>query len=80
MDVFDKEKRSWIMSRVRGRDTKPELAVRSLPKRLRALKKHLNLLGQKKLLSFRWNLYYLSREVIGGAVLVLILLGRDGRS
>lgn len=40
--------------------------VKSTPKRLRALKKHLNLLGQKKLLSFRWNLYYLSREVWWG--------------
>jgi len=29
-DVFDSAKRSWVMSRVRGRDTKPELLVRSL--------------------------------------------------
>ena len=29
-DVFSKEKRSWIMSRVKGRDTKPEILVRSL--------------------------------------------------
>jgi len=29
-DVFSEEKRSWIMSRVKGRDTRPELAVRSL--------------------------------------------------
>lgn len=28
MDVFDKEKRSAVMARVRDRDTKPELAVR----------------------------------------------------
>jgi DNA mismatch endonuclease (patch repair protein) len=28
-DVFSKEKRSWIMSRVKGRDTKPEMLVRS---------------------------------------------------
>jgi len=28
-DVFSKEKRSWIMSRVKGRDTKPEIIVRS---------------------------------------------------
>lgn len=28
-DVFDPEKRSWIMSRVRGKDTKPERIVRS---------------------------------------------------
>ena len=28
-DVFPKEKRSWIMSRVKGRDTKPEILVRS---------------------------------------------------
>ncbi len=29
-DVFDKIKRSWIMSRVGGRDTAPEKAVRTL--------------------------------------------------
>lgn len=29
-DVFSKEKRSWVMSRIRGRDTKPELQVRSM--------------------------------------------------
>jgi len=29
-DVFAREKRSWIMSRVGGKDTKPELVVRSL--------------------------------------------------
>ena len=29
-DVFSNEKRSWIMSRVKGRDTKPELLVRSI--------------------------------------------------
>ena len=29
MDVFSKEKRSEIMSRVRGKDTKPEKIVRS---------------------------------------------------
>jgi len=28
-DVFSKGKRSWIMSRVKGRDTKPEMLVRS---------------------------------------------------
>jgi DNA mismatch endonuclease (patch repair protein) len=28
-DVFSQEKRSWIMSRVKGRDTKPEILVRS---------------------------------------------------
>jgi DNA mismatch endonuclease (patch repair protein) len=28
-DVFSKEKRSWIMSRIGGRNTKPEIAVRS---------------------------------------------------
>lgn len=26
-DVFTKEKRSWVMSRIRGRDTKPEQRV-----------------------------------------------------
>ena len=29
-DVFSAEKRSWIMSRVKGRDTKPEKLVRSI--------------------------------------------------
>ena len=33
-DVFSKEKRSWIMSRVRGRDTKPEIVVRSFVHRM----------------------------------------------
>jgi DNA mismatch endonuclease (patch repair protein) len=33
-DVFTKEKRSWIMSRVKGRDTKPEIFVRSIVHRL----------------------------------------------
>jgi len=33
-DVFCKEKRSWLMSRVKGRDTKPELLVRSLVHRM----------------------------------------------
>lgn len=28
-DVFTKAKRSWVMSRIRGRDTSPEKAVRS---------------------------------------------------
>lgn len=30
MDSLTPEKRSWNMSRIRGKDTKPELAVRSL--------------------------------------------------
>jgi DNA mismatch endonuclease (patch repair protein) len=29
-DVFDEEKRSWIMSRVKSRDTKPEWVVRKM--------------------------------------------------
>ncbi|NWK56005.1 DNA mismatch endonuclease Vsr [Verrucomicrobiaceae bacterium N1E253] len=29
-DVFTKEKRSWVMSRIRGKDTKPEMLVRSI--------------------------------------------------
>jgi DNA mismatch endonuclease (patch repair protein) len=33
-DVFTKEKRSWIMSRVKGRDTKPEMLVRSFVHRM----------------------------------------------
>jgi DNA mismatch endonuclease (patch repair protein) len=34
MDVFTPEKRSQVMSRIRGRDTKPELALRSMLHRL----------------------------------------------
>ena len=30
MDILTKEKRSWNMSRIRGKDTKPEVIVRSL--------------------------------------------------
>lgn len=33
-DVFSIEKRSWIMSRVRGKNTTPELKVRSMAHRL----------------------------------------------
>ncbi|HOD27662.1 MAG TPA: DNA mismatch endonuclease Vsr [Syntrophales bacterium] len=33
-DIFSKEKRSWIMSRVKGRDTKPEMLVRSFVHRM----------------------------------------------
>lgn len=33
-DVFSPEKRSWIMSRVGGKNTKPELAVRSMIHRM----------------------------------------------
>jgi DNA mismatch endonuclease (patch repair protein) len=33
-DVFTKEKRSEVMSRIRGRDTRPELALRSMLHRL----------------------------------------------
>lgn len=29
-DVFDRDKRSWVMSRITGRDTKPERLLRSL--------------------------------------------------
>ncbi len=29
-DVFTSEKRSFVMSRIRGLDTKPELVVRSM--------------------------------------------------
>ena len=28
MDIWDKKKRSAVMARIRGRDTKPELIVR----------------------------------------------------
>lgn len=34
MDVFASKKRSEVMSRIRGRDTKPELALRSMLHRL----------------------------------------------
>ncbi len=34
MDVFDKKKRSWIMSRIKGKDTRPEIIIRSLVHRL----------------------------------------------
>jgi len=33
-DVFSEPKRSWIMSRVKGRDTRPEIRVRSLLHRM----------------------------------------------
>ena len=33
-DVLSKEKRSWLMSRVKGRDTKPEKLVRSVVHRM----------------------------------------------
>jgi DNA mismatch endonuclease (patch repair protein) len=33
-DVFSKEKRSWLMGRVKGRDTKPEILVRSFVHRM----------------------------------------------
>ncbi len=33
-DVFSTEKRSWIMSQVRGQDTTPEIKVRSMIHRL----------------------------------------------
>jgi len=33
-DILDSRKRSWLMSRVKGKDTKPELFVRSLLHRL----------------------------------------------
>lgn len=34
VDVFDQAKRSWVMSRIRSRNTKPERVVRSLFHRL----------------------------------------------
>jgi DNA mismatch endonuclease (patch repair protein) len=34
MDIFTKEKRSWIMGRIRSRNTKPEIIVRSVLHRL----------------------------------------------
>lgn len=34
VDVFTKEKRSWIMRQVRGRNTRPEIVVRSMVHRM----------------------------------------------
>jgi len=34
MDKLSKEKRSWNMSRIRGKDTKPEVIVRSMLHRM----------------------------------------------
>ena len=34
MDVFDKTKRSWIMARVKNKDTAPEITVRSIVHKL----------------------------------------------
>ena len=34
MDILSKQKRSWNMSRIRGKDTRPEVHVRSLLHRL----------------------------------------------
>lgn len=34
MDILNKERRSWNMSRIRGKNTKPELFVRSLLHRM----------------------------------------------
>jgi len=33
-DALSKEKRSWLMSRIKGRDTKPEILVRSVVHRM----------------------------------------------
>ncbi|MEM9080130.1 MAG: DNA mismatch endonuclease Vsr [Verrucomicrobiota bacterium] len=33
-DIWDAEKRSWVMSRIRSKDTKPEMVVRSILHRL----------------------------------------------
>lgn len=33
-DVVTREKRSWMMSRVKGRDTKPEILIRSMVHRM----------------------------------------------
>lgn len=33
-DTFSREKRSWVMSRIRSKDTKPEILVRSILHRL----------------------------------------------
>lgn len=34
MDILTKEKRSWNMSRIKGKDTKPELMLRSMLHRM----------------------------------------------
>jgi DNA mismatch endonuclease, patch repair protein len=45
-DVFTKEKRSWVMSRIRGKDTKPELFVESLLREAGAkFEKHPRMVG-----------------------------------
>lgn len=59
-DVFSREKRSWVMSRIRSRDTKPEIAVRSL---LHGLgyrftvngSKNKNLPGRPDIVLPKWN-------------------------
>lgn len=35
MDIISKERRSWNMSRIRSKDTRPEMLVRSMLERLR---------------------------------------------
>lgn len=34
-DTFSRKKRSWIMSRIKGRDTKPEIIIRTIIKHKR---------------------------------------------
>jgi DNA mismatch endonuclease, patch repair protein len=48
VDTFNEVKRSWIMSRVKNKDTKPEIIVRSIIHRLgyRFRKNNLNLPGR----------------------------------
>jgi len=48
VDVFNEEKRSWIMSRVKNKNTKPEIIIRSIIHRLgyRFRKNSLNLPGR----------------------------------
>jgi len=45
-DVFTKEKRSWVMSRIRGKDTGPERAVEKLLRKDKIrFKKHYKIAG-----------------------------------
>lgn len=56
-DVFTKRKRSEVMSRIKGRDTSPELAVRSLLHRLgyRFRLHSRNLVGKPDIVLPRWR-------------------------
>lgn len=56
-DVFSKAKRSEVMSRIKGRDTSPEIAVRSILHRLgfRFRLHSKNLIGKPDIVLPRWE-------------------------